>query len=146
REKRVESDADFGEQQLAAFLSVDDADAVLDHGPVSAEPFDRAPERATGRDDVLDEEDSISAIELSFELFFRPVLLRGFAHHDEGLPARQANGGSNRDRTKLDTSNPIGLLSHGRNCVRDILENLGPRYCLLEVYVIWRSPARREQE
>src|SRR5205807_6665569 len=75
REKRVESDADFCEQHLAAFLSVDDADAVLDHGPVSAEPFDRATERATGRDDVLDEEDPVPAIELPFELFFRPVFL-----------------------------------------------------------------------
>src|SRR5207253_5887987 len=55
RKKRMESDADFGEQQLSALLSVDDADAVLDHGPVSAEPFDRASARATARDYVLDE-------------------------------------------------------------------------------------------
>src|SRR5207302_5344237 len=85
REKRVKSYADFCEQQLAAFFSVDDADAVLDHGPVSAEPFDRATERATGRDDVLDEEDPISVVQFALELVLRAVFLRSFANHHVGF-------------------------------------------------------------
>src|SRR6266566_5769270 len=64
-QQRVESDADLCKQQLAAFLSIDDAHAVLDHGPVSAEPRDRAAERAAGRDDVLDEEHAVAAIQLA---------------------------------------------------------------------------------
>src|SRR5207302_3345724 len=54
REKRVESDADFCEQQLAAFLSVDVADAVLAHGPVTSATYDRYTEHATGTDVVHD--------------------------------------------------------------------------------------------
>src|SRR5947208_14968168 len=98
----MEPDADFCEQQLAAFFSVDDADAVLDHGPVSAEPFDRTPERAAGSDDVLDEEHAVPAIQLPFELFFRPVFLRSLAHHDVRLAARQADRGGHGDRAELD--------------------------------------------
>src|SRR5439155_5029017 len=146
REKCVKSDADLGEQQLAAFLAVDDADALVDHGPVSAEPFDRAPERATGRDDVLDEEDPVPAIELPFELLSRPVLLRGFAHHDVRLAAGQAHRGGNGDRAQLDARDPVGVARERRHAVRDRPQQVRSRDRPLDIYVVLRGPAAGKRE
>src|SRR5439155_916166 len=146
RKKRMESDADFCEQQLAAFLSVDDADAVLDHGPVSAEPFDRAPERATGRDDVLDEEDPVPAIQVPFELFFRPVFLRSLAHHDVRLAAGQAHRGGNRDRAQFDARDPVGVPRERRHAVRDRAQQVRSRDRPLDIYVVRGAPAAGQRE
>ncbi len=133
-------------QQLAAFLSVDDADALLDHGPVSAEPFDRATQRATGRDDVLDEEHTVAAIQLPFELLFRPVFLRGFAHHDVRLVAGQAHRGGDRDRAQLDARDPFGVSRERGHAVRDRPQQVRSRDRPLDIYVVRRGPAAGQRE
>src|SRR2546421_9312707 len=141
RQEGMEPHADLREQQLAAFLSIDDADTVLDDGAVSPKPLDRAAQRPAGRDDVLDEEHTIPATQLALELVLRAMFLRGFAHHDIGLAARQADRRGDGDRTELDARDPIRVPRAPPRAPRSYapytLARQPPRY----LHIIQTSPA-----
>src|SRR6267143_6642968 len=102
----MEPHTDLREQHLAAFLSVDDTDAVFDDRAMTPQPLDRPAQRPAGRDDVLDEQHAIPATQLALELVLRPVFLRGLAHHDEWLTARQTDRGGDRHRAELHARDP----------------------------------------
>src|SRR2546427_1124986 len=142
----MEPHADFREQQFAALLPIDDANTVLDDGAVSPQPLDRAAQRPAGRDDVLDEEHTIPATQLALELVLRAMFLRGFAHHDIGLAARQADRRGDGDRTELDARDPIRVPRARRHAVRDHAQHIRSRDRLLDIYVIRRRPAAGERE
>src|SRR2546422_3170290 len=125
-EQRVEADADFGERFLAALLPVDHRDDVLDPRTVRPQPVDGASQGAAGRDDVFDEQHAVPAVQLSLEVFLRPVLLRGFPNHKERLSAREADRGGDRHGAELDPRDPIDTSCVRRQRVRGEEPRDGP--------------------
>src|SRR2546430_1575422 len=142
----MEPHADLREQHLAAFLSIDDADTVLDNGAVSPQSFDRAAQGPAGRDDVLDEEHAIPPPQLAPELMLRAMFLRGLAHHDVRLAARQADRRGEGDRTELDARHPIRIPRARRHAIRDRAQQIGSRDRPLDIDVVRRRPAAGEGE
>src|SRR2546423_2663565 len=115
----MEPHADLREQHLAAFLSIDDADTVLDDGAVSPKPFDCPAQCPAGRDDVIDEDHTIPPTQLALELMLRAMFLRGLAHHDVRLAAGQADRRGDWERTELDARDPIRVPRELSHAVRD---------------------------
>src|SRR2546425_4171983 len=145
-EQRVEADADFGERFLAALLPVDHRDDVLDPRTVRPQPVDGTPQGAASRDDVFDEQHAVPAVQLSLEVFLRPVLLRGFPHHEERLSAREADRGGDRHGAELDPRDPIDTSCVRRHRVRDHPEEFGSRDRPLDVDIVRGRLARRQRE
>src|SRR5712691_1652810 len=145
-QQRVEADADFGERFLAALLPVDHRHDVLDPRAVRPQPVDGASQGAAGRDDVLDEEHAVPAVQLPLEVFLRPVLLRGFPHHEERLPAREADRGGDRHSAELDSRDPVGTACVRCHGVPDRPEEFRIRDRPLDVDVVRRRLARRQRK
>src|SRR3989449_2326055 len=142
----MEPHADLREQQLAAFLSIDDADTVVDDCAVSPKPFDCPAQCPAGRDDVLDEEHTIPPTQLALELMLRAMFLRGLAHHDVWLAARQADRRGDGDRAKLDARDPIRVPGERGHAVPDHAQQIGSGDRPLDIYVIRKRPATSDRE
>src|SRR3989454_507447 len=113
---------------------------------VRPQPVDGDSKGAAGRDDVFDEQHAVPAVQLPLEVFLRPVLLRGFPHHEERLPAREAHRGGDRHGAELDPRDPVGTACVRRHGGPDHTEELGSRDCPLDIDVIRGRLARRQRE
>src|SRR3989441_5486966 len=145
-QQRVEAAAVFGERFLAALLPVDHRHDVLDPRAVRPQPVDGASKGAAGRDNVLDEQHAVPAVQLPLEVFLRPVLLRGFPHHEERLPAREADRGGDRHGAELDSRDPVGTACGRCHGVPAPPEEFRIRDRPLDVDVVRRRLARRQRK
>src|SRR5881396_1163623 len=112
-EKRVQADADLGEENGPTLFSVHHAHAILNDRAVLSQPIDRAPQSAAGRHDVLDEQHEIASVQFPFEVVPRAVLLRGLAHDHVRRVAREADGGGDRNGTEFDPRDWLAPRTYG---------------------------------